>query len=100
MLEGMERSTRASQGGQSYLTPGGGFFHGGTPTNPLFANIIGSGGAQPNASPQRHQFQAQLAQLAEMGFTNEQLCLHALTQVNGHVEQAISLIIAAGDGSI
>jgi len=102
MLEARERSMRANSGGRSAFTPTGALFHGGTPANPAIANMFGAlqqqGGMpapqQQAGTPGPQRFQRQLAELADMGFTNEQLCLRALTETNGNIEAAIEKIIS------
>lgn len=107
MMSAMESSMRGSQGGQSFFSPTGTFFHGGTPASPAFAHMFagagagaGNGGSQLQGTPQPQQanarvrFQSQLSQLASMGFVDETLCLQALTQSNGDVNAALNIMLS------
>jgi hypothetical protein len=94
--QGRRMATMLGSMQQGMLAPSGSIFHGGTPSNPAFANMFAPGGVAAQPAPQQ-QFTSQLAELAEMGFTNEQLCLQALRSTNGNLEESISIIIAQGN---
>lgn len=96
---------RQSRGGQSFFAPNGGFFHGGTPTDPAMAQMFaGLGGGAPGAAPAavagapqvapRERFKEQLEQLSSMGFPDEEANLRALLQTNGQVDAAINIILS------
>mmetsp|Transcript_94318 Transcript_94318/g.166465 ORF Transcript_94318/g.166465 Transcript_94318/m.166465 type:complete len:549 (-) Transcript_94318:77-1723(-) len=75
-------------------------------SNPAAMQSLGGAGfpdaaeAQTQApvatSIQRAQFAAQLAQLAAMGFANEEACLRALAQNQGRVDAAIDTLLSEG----
>jgi hypothetical protein len=105
VLSQMEGSMRASRGGQSFFSPNGGFFHGGTPTNPAMAQMFaGMGGGAPGAQPgmqpaalqaaPKERFKEQLEQLTSMGFADEEVNLRALLQTDGRVDAAVNIILS------
>lgn len=105
VLSQMESSMRGQRGGQSFFSPNGGFFHGGTPTNPAMAQMFaglggGAPGMQPGMQPAAQQvapkerFKEQLEQLASMGFADEEVNLRALLQTNGQVDAAVNIILS------
>merc|ERR1719424_855549 len=59
----------------------------------------GMGGAAPDPAMARIQFATQLAQLNQMGFSNEEACLRALQQRGGSVDGAIDALLTSGDGN-
>jgi ubiquilin len=54
----------------------------------MFPNI-----PAPVVQDPEQRFAVQLQQLSEMGFTNRQVNIHALTQTNGNVEAAIERML-------
>merc|ERR1712070_435334 len=95
--QGQRMATMLGGMQQGMLAPTGSLFHGGTAANPAFANIFAPGVSAQG--PPQHQFSKELAELADMGFTNEQLCLQALRQTNGNLDASISIIIENGDNA-
>merc|ERR1712194_67322 len=59
---------------------------------PMFSQTNAQTPTSEEAS--RARFASQLTQLAAMGFTNEELCLQALSQNHGRVDQAIDALIS------
>jgi len=61
---------------------------------------LGAQGTPPLTSVSlRMRFAGQLAQLAAMGFSNEEACLRALVQHNGRLDSAIDTLITSTDSS-
>ena len=77
-------------GGLDFLNMFGGIgFDGGAPT-------IGTGGQQaqqPQQLPPEERFRTQLEQLNDMGFTDRQRNIVALTATNGNVNAAIERLL-------
>lgn len=53
-------------------------------------------GAEVPESVQKARFASQLVQLANMGFSDESMCLRALAQHNGRLDSAIDVLLAGG----
>lgn len=74
------------------------FAAGTTPAAPLgIGTQANNPFAATMASAQRARFASQLQQLAGMGFTNETVCLQALTQHNGRIDAAIDTLLSSPD---
>lgn len=56
----------------------------------------GAGDAAVPESVQKARFASQLVQLANMGFSDESMCLRALAQHNGRLDSAIDVLLAGG----
>jgi len=56
----------------------------------------GGGAAAVPESVQKMQFASQLMQLANMGFSDESMCLRALAQHNGRLDSAIDMLLTGG----
>merc|ERR1712167_6456 len=93
-LAAMLSSMENTPGGGSMFAPNGAIFHGGTPAPAGMANMFAGLGQQGGAAGAEARFSNQLAQLSAMGFTNKASNLAALTQTNGDVDSAISIILA------
>lgn len=56
----------------------------------MFGGAGGAGGqAQANDKPPKEKYAAELAQIKEMGFNDEEVILQALVQANGNVNVAL-----------
>jgi len=69
---------------------------GANPFQMMMQQQMNTGAAQSppvSESVQRVQFASQLMQLANMGFTDESMCLRALTQHNGRLDSAIDVLL-------
>merc|ERR1719453_1324652 len=82
--------------------PGGGFGPsiGGNPFQMMMQQQMNAGAPQGAAeippvpeSVQRMRFASQLMQLANMGFTDESMCLRALAQHNGRLDSTIDVLL-------
>lgn len=89
MLSSMESSS-----GGAMFTPTGTMFHGGTPAAPGMADMFAGLGQQGGSAGSEARFQTQLAQLNDMGFTNKERNIAALTSTDGNLDSAISIIVA------
>lgn len=66
----------------------------GPASQPVDGDAMGNGGNGANAIF-RMRYAPQLAQLAAMGFTDENLCLQALQRCNGRVDAALDSLLSS-----